>query len=153
MPREEALPDHYEVLGVSCDADPAALKAAFAQLVADSERSKREVDLDVDESLTPASFDQLLEETKESRDSYLEVRTSCARAHARCSLLAALHVADAFLLLFRAGLDCLFLIPLACGTRSIQSHDRMPSRPRRTNSASLRRTPKSTTARCTRWPQ
>ena len=29
MPREEALPDHYEVLGVSCDADPAALKAAF----------------------------------------------------------------------------------------------------------------------------
>ena len=46
----------------------------FAQLVSDSERSKREVDLDVDESLTPAAFDKLLDETKDSRDSYLEVR-------------------------------------------------------------------------------
>ena len=30
MPRE-ALPDHYAVLGVPSDADPAAIKAAFRQ--------------------------------------------------------------------------------------------------------------------------
>ena len=34
MPRaeaHEALPDHYAVLGVPCDADPAAIKAAWRQ--------------------------------------------------------------------------------------------------------------------------